>query len=232
MVAWYMLPSHRLPAPSARRPRLPVGASWPVLGIGEFGDLAGLGIEPAEILLAETGEPGDAVLIDDHVMRRDFLARQVVFGIDHAGRPAASAAARFSAHISIARGAEIDRAEILRDGAIDLDAVFAAVLPSGARPGAIADGSAGSAAHSPACAAGSGSETVGVVFRAHDALDPVAADAIEQLSLLRIGAGDAFEPFDVRQLGGEVSVLPSLRSWVAVFGPGARFRPSCGCRDR
>ena len=40
-----------------------------VLGHRKFGDLAGLGIEPAEVLLAEVRVPGHAVLIDDHVVR-------------------------------------------------------------------------------------------------------------------------------------------------------------------
>ena len=47
-----------------------------------------LRIEPAEILLAKGREPDHAVDIDDHIMRLDRLARQIVFGIDDAGRRA------------------------------------------------------------------------------------------------------------------------------------------------
>ena len=47
-----------------------------------------LGIESAEVLLAETGKPDDAVLVHNHIMRRDLLARQIVFGVDHPCRPA------------------------------------------------------------------------------------------------------------------------------------------------
>ena len=60
-----------------------------VLGHRIFGDLAGLGIEPAEVLLAEARVPGDAILIDDHVVGFDGFTRQVVFGVDHARGAAA-----------------------------------------------------------------------------------------------------------------------------------------------
>src|SRR6266566_6154847 len=59
-----------------------------VFGIGKFSDLAGFGIEPAEILLAETGKPDYAVLVHHYIMWRDFLARQIVFRVDHPRRPA------------------------------------------------------------------------------------------------------------------------------------------------
>jgi len=51
---------------------------------GEFGHFAGLGIEPPEVLFAEARIPGDAFLIDSDIMRLDDLARQIVFGDDHA----------------------------------------------------------------------------------------------------------------------------------------------------
>ena len=60
-----------------------------VLGDRIFGDLAGLGIESAEELLAEARIPGDAVSIDDDVVRLDGVARQIVFGVDDAGGAAA-----------------------------------------------------------------------------------------------------------------------------------------------
>jgi hypothetical protein len=49
-----------------------------------------------------------------------------------------------------------------------------------------------------------GEETFGVVFRAHDAFDPVAADTIEQLSLLLIATGDTCHPLAIRQLRSEI----------------------------
>jgi len=52
-----------------------------------FGDLAGLRIHPADVLLAEVGVPDVAVLADDDVMRLDRVARQIVFGDDHLGGP-------------------------------------------------------------------------------------------------------------------------------------------------
>src|SRR6202035_963120 len=78
LVAWHMLPSHR-----------------------KFLHFACPGIEPAEILLAETRVPDDAAFIDDHVMRRDGLARQVVFGIDHARRDSGRARLRLELEIPL-----------------------------------------------------------------------------------------------------------------------------------
>jgi hypothetical protein len=63
-----------------------------------------------------------------------------------------------------------------------------------------------------------GEKAFGVVFRAHDALDPVAADTVEQLSLLRIRAGYALDPFHVRQLSGEVLGLVELEVEFGFLG--------------
>ena len=46
--------------------------------------------------------------------------------------------------------------------------------------------------------------------RAHDALQRVAADAIEQLRLLILGAGDAHHPLGVGELAGEIPGLLQL----------------------
>ena len=59
-----------------------------------FRDLAGLGIQLAEELLGEMGEPDHALVIDDDVVRLDLLARQIVFGDDDAGRAAGRARQR------------------------------------------------------------------------------------------------------------------------------------------
>src|SRR5213075_71073 len=53
---------------------------------GELAHRARFRIKPPEVLLAETRVPRDALCIDDHVVRLDGLARQVVFGIDDARR--------------------------------------------------------------------------------------------------------------------------------------------------
>src|SRR5260370_39244580 len=51
---------------------------------------------------------------------------------------------------------------------------------------------------------------IGVVFRAHDALERVAAYAVEQLALLLIGAGKSRQLFAIGQLRGEVCGLAQL----------------------
>ncbi len=51
---------------------------------------------------------------------------------------------------------------------------------------------------------------IGVIFRTHDALERVAAHAVEQLALLLIGAGNARQPFAIGQLRGEVCGLAQL----------------------
>ena len=140
-------------------------------------------------------------------MRRDFLARQIVFGVDHPRRPAFWARIGHQRILPFFGGREIDGAEILRHRAKNLDAVLALFLhqPLG-RAQLRMDRQAllHIALHARQDL---GEEAVGVVFRAHDALDPVAADAVEQLPLLRVGTGNAGEPFAVRQLRGEVGRL-------------------------
>src|SRR4029079_13068785 len=98
-----MLPSHRSPALSVRSPRNPVGKPGLCIGTGYSLALPVLGssrprncspkleyqaVAPACELLAEARSPGDAVGIDDDVMRLDGLARQIIFGDDHAGAAA------------------------------------------------------------------------------------------------------------------------------------------------
>ena len=65
--------------------------------------------------------------IDDHVMRRDVLAGQIVFGIDHAGAGPSGAAASSVAN-SIADATEIDAAEKFGHRPIDLHTLIAALF--------------------------------------------------------------------------------------------------------
>src|SRR5207244_5894557 len=60
----------------------------------KFPDFSGLRIQASEVLLAEARVPRDALRIDDDVVRRDRLARQVVLGVDHARRAARGARQR------------------------------------------------------------------------------------------------------------------------------------------
>ena len=94
---------------------------------GKFRDLAAARIELAEVLLAEARIPGDAVRIDDHVMRLDRFARQIVFGDDDA-RALALRARQGLQRIGPRTAAEIDRAQIVGEAAIDLHALVAALL--------------------------------------------------------------------------------------------------------
>ena len=55
-----------------------------------------------------------------------------------------------------------------------------------------------------------GQKGIRIIFRPHDALERVATDAIEQLTFLLIGTGDACQPFAVRQLRGEIFGLTQL----------------------
>ncbi len=93
-----------------------------VLGHREFGDLAGLGIEPAEILFAEARVPGHAVLIDDHVVGLDGVARQVVLGVDHARGAAARPGHRLERETPLRLRAQIDGGEKVGRRLVDLHA--------------------------------------------------------------------------------------------------------------
>ena len=55
-----------------------------------------------------------------------------------------------------------------------------------------------------------GQEGIRIIFRPHDALERVATDAIEQLTFLLVGTGNACQPFAVRQLRGEIFGLTQL----------------------
>ena len=181
---------------AGRKPRL-------VLRDRKFGHLAALRIEPSQILLAEAGKPDHAVGIDDDVMRRDGFARQVVFGVDDPRCP--SARPRHGLEC-VAPGAcaLIDRAQEVRGCPIDLHALIVAFLhqPLGAtqlrmRRHALIH-VALHARHDLR------QKIIRRVFRAGDALERMAADAIEELAFLRVGARDAGKPFAVRELCGKV----------------------------
>ena len=113
IAAWYIMPSHRLSSRSARSPSEPFGKPGLCDGDRIFLDRSGLGVEPADELLAEARVPGDAVLIEHDVVRRDGLARQIVFGIDHLGRAALRARQRLQLVLPLPIAAEIDVAEVL-----------------------------------------------------------------------------------------------------------------------
>ncbi len=168
--------------------------------------LAGFGVHLAEIELAEVGIPGVAVLIEDDVMRLDLPLRQVVFGDDHARRLAGQPRQGFQLPIPLIALAQVDVGEPFRDrlhvAAAVADALEVAV--EFLRPLRCAAGIITGHAVDDRL------ETVGVVLRAHNAFQRVAADAIEQVLLVLLLARHADDPFGIGQLGGEVFGLAQL----------------------
>src|SRR4029077_17769570 len=93
-----------------------------------FGDLAADRVETPKKLLAETRVPGDAVRIDNHIVGLDRFARQIVFGDDDARALAFGPRQDFQRIAPARIVAEIDRAEIIREPAINLHALIAALF--------------------------------------------------------------------------------------------------------
>src|ERR1041385_7665661 len=175
-----------------------------MFGIGELGDLAGLRIEAAEILLAETGKPDDAGLVHDDVVRRDLLAWQIVFRINHPRRRPFRAVEGFKRIFPLLRGAEIDGGEIVGRGAIDFDTILAALFHQafgGTELRMDRQALLNIALHPWQDV---GEEAPRVISRPYDSFEGVTADAVQQLILLPVAAGDACEPFAVRQLRRKV----------------------------
>ena len=139
-------------------------------------------------------------------MRLDLPLRQVVFGDDHARRLAGQPRQGLQLPIPLVALAQVDVGEPFRDrlhvAAAVADALEVAVeflRPLRRAAGIIAG-------H----AVDDRLETVGVVLRAHDAFQRVAADAIEQVLLVLLLARHADDPFGIGQLGGEVFGLGQL----------------------
>ena len=78
---------------------------------GIFLQSAGLGIEFAEEHFAEVGVPDHAVLVDDHVMRLDRGAREIVFGDDDVRGFARGARQRLQVVIPLGHRTQVDRRE-------------------------------------------------------------------------------------------------------------------------
>src|SRR5258708_8150798 len=85
-------------------------------------------MQATEVLLAETGVPRDALVVDDHIMRRDGLARQVVLGVDDARRAAGGSREGLQLVAPLRRFRLVDRAEVLGGGAVHLHALVAALF--------------------------------------------------------------------------------------------------------
>ena len=141
-----------------------------------FRDLAGLRIHLAEELLAEVREPDHALLVEHDVVRLDLPARQIVFGDDDAVGAAGQARQRLQ-RIGPGFLAEIDRGEIFRD--------HPHVRPLAERALRVADEPLRMLRRAARVIADHPVEDVdellAVVLRAHDAVEVVAADAVEEL---------------------------------------------------
>ncbi len=179
------------------------------LGQIDLGDLAGLGIHPADVLLAEVGVPDVAVLADDHVVGLDGIARQIVFGDDHLGGPPGRPRQCLE-RVSPGGGfAQIDRGQKFGAILLGLVACIAAFLeqPFGhalLRPRRHA--LIGVGAH----ALLNLHEFVGIMGRPHDALDGVAAHAVEHGILLLRRARHALQPFGRGELARQIVRLLEL----------------------
>jgi hypothetical protein len=178
-------------------------------GQHDLGDLAGLGVHLADVLLAEVRVPDGAVLVDDHVVRLDRLARQVVLGDDHLGGASGRARQRLERIIPGRVFAQIDRGQKL--GAVLLGPVagIAALLEQALRLAQLRPrrhALIGVGAHALLDL----DEFIGVVGRPHDAFDGVAAHAIEHAVLLLGRAGHALEPLRGGELGRQVAGLLQL----------------------
>ena len=88
------------------------GKSFAQLRHGVFGMLAGLGIDLAQELLAEIRVPGLAVH-DDHVVRLDGGARQIVFRNDDVGAATLDPRQGLELELVFHARAQIDGGEIL-----------------------------------------------------------------------------------------------------------------------
>ena len=166
---------------------------------GEFPDLAGLRVHLAEELLGEVREPDHAVAVEDDIVRLNEPARQVVFGDDDAVGAAGQARQRLE-RIGPRLLAQIDRGEILRDHP-HVGPLAERALRVADEPLRMLRRAAGVIADHPV---EDFDELLAVVLRAHDAVEVVAAHAIEQRLLVLIGAREAREPFGVRHLLGQV----------------------------
>ncbi len=137
-------------------------------------------------------------------MRRDGLARQVVLGVDDARRAAGGSREGLQLVAPLRRFRLVDRAEVLGVGAVHLHALVAALFHQAlgfAQLRVLRNALVHVTLHARQHRF---RERIGVVSRARYALDRMAADTVEQLPLLLVGAGHARHPLAVRELRGEI----------------------------
>ena len=170
---------------------------------GVFPVRAGLGIELAEKILDEIGIPDIALRVGAHVVRRDGLARQVVFGDDDVGGAALGPRQGLQRVRPGRPAAQIHRRQIGGELAHQIVMHLALGEP---RLQARLRRVVGILRH----ALEHGEERLGIVGRAHDALEGMAAHAFDQRPLLLRRAGHAHEPLGIGQLRREIGGLAQL----------------------
>jgi len=171
-----------------------------------FDDLAALGIELAQKLVAEIGVPGHALLIEDDVVRHRIRARQVVFGDHDLGRAALETRQRLERILPLRCAAQVDRCKEFRTRPQPLRIHHGALAHLLALLRLDADRAGRVACH----ALQHRNPFVGVVARLRDPLVGVAAGAaVHEVFLLR-RAREARHPFAAGELGREVARLLEL----------------------
>ena len=198
-----------------------------------IGDLAGRRVQFADELMAEIRVPDHAVGIHDDIVRLRVFARQVVFGDDDAGRAALQPRQRLEREVQGLRVAQVNAGEIVGHLLLDRRRHRRAV-------GVVAAGEQRlrlerrRARRISAHALEYLHELGVVVGRLYDALQGVAADAVGQLRLAPVVAGQTHEPFAVGELirqriGLAQREVGRRRAVARYFG---RLRPLQDITDR
>ena len=178
---------------------------------GVFPVGAGFGIELAEKILDEIRIPDMALRIGAHVVRRDGLTRQIVFGDDDVGGAALGPRQGLQLIGPGRSAAQIDRGQIGGELAHQVVVHLALGEP---RLHPRLRGVVGILRH----ALEHGEERFSIISRAHDALERMTAHAFDQRPLLLRRAGHAHEPFGIGQLRGEVGGFAQLEGDIGRSG--------------
>src|SRR2546427_10960717 len=163
-------------------------------------DLARLRVELSEELIAEIRIPGHPGRVDDHVVRLGQLPRQVVFRDDDARRPSVRPRERLERILPRFARAQID-ARQPGSGALKIASTRRIALRAADQWLRTRRRAAWRVNAHPL---DDFYVFIRVMSGPHDALEGVAAGAVEKKSLLRVGAGHAGDPFRVGQLRGEI----------------------------
>jgi hypothetical protein len=166
-------------------------------------DLSRFGIQSSDGLFAEIGIPGHSLRVHDDVVRLDRRTRKVVLRDDDLGVLSFRPRERPERIRPGRAGAQIDRAEELREPLLGLPQCLAArreqpslrSLNDVQREARIRIG------RHPLQ---HGHEFSRIVFRFDDAFERVADNTGEQAGLLIVGAGHAHQPLGICELGGQI----------------------------